>query len=79
MDWKELAWEEFKLLQGIINRQMEIRWKIRTWLLTVHGALVLALGSRNLDPAKYVMVAIIATFISWCIEMSENFRIRKVC
>jgi hypothetical protein len=77
MDWRDLAWEEFKLLQGIINRQMEIRWKIRTWLLTVQGTLVLALFTNKLDSKWYVRIALIATSISWCIEMSENFVITE--
>src|ERR1700736_5084291 len=72
-----LAWEEFQLLQGIINRQMEIRWKIRMWLLTVQGALLFAVGSNKLGSNWYLGAAIAATCLSWYIEMSENFVIAK--
>ena len=77
MEWRDFAWEEFKLLQGIINRQMEIRWKIRTWLLTVQGGLVIGLGSKKLDSREYVRLAVAVTLISWLIEMSENFVINE--
>jgi len=75
--WQEHAWREFELLQGIVDRQMSIRWQLRAWLLAFHAALTVALFSEKLDPNAFLWAAIAGAVIAWTLEMSEDFVIDR--
>jgi hypothetical protein len=72
-NWKDQSWDEFKLLQGIIDRQMSTRWKIRAWLLGFQAALTVGLFSDKTDKDAFFWSAIGGALIAWVLEMSENF------
>lgn len=72
-EWIKLAWQEFQLLQQIIDRQMAIRWRIRGWLLGLQTALSVALYTERLDSSIFLSIALFATLVAWLLEMSENF------
>ncbi|MEN8134310.1 MAG: hypothetical protein ABFS18_02070 [Thermodesulfobacteriota bacterium] len=72
-EWIKLAWQEFQLLQQIIDRQMNIRWRIRGWLLGLQTALAVALYTERLDSSIFLSIALFATAVAWFLEMSENF------
>lgn len=76
-NWREQAWEEFKLLQGIIDRQMSTRWKIRAWLLGFQAALTVGLFSDKTDKDAFIWSALGGALIAWVLEMSENFVIAQ--
>lgn len=72
-NWADLAWQEFQLLQQIIDRQMGIRWRLRGWLLGLLSALTVALYTDKIDSSSYLIIAVFATIVAWILEMSENF------
>lgn len=71
--WIEIAWQEFQLLQQIVDRQMGVRWRIRGWLLGLQTALTIALYTEKVDTSIYLLIALFGTSVAWILEMSENF------
>lgn len=76
-NWSELAWDEFKILQGIIDRQMSVRWHIRGSLLALQAALTAAVFTEKLPINSFFWGCVAATIFAWLLEMVENFVISK--
>ncbi len=77
MPWIDLAWEEFKLLQSVIDRQMSVRWHIRGSLLALQAALTVAVFTEKLPRDSFFWGCVAATVFAWLLEMVENLVIAQ--
>lgn len=77
ISWIDLAWEEFKLLQSVIDRQMSVRWHIRGSLLALQAALTVAVFTEKLPRDSFFLGCVVATAFAWFLEMVENFVIAQ--
>ncbi|UCE59909.1 MAG: hypothetical protein JSU63_20995 [Phycisphaerales bacterium] len=83
MDRENVALEELKLLQAIIARQDQMRFRIKTWATTIFSALSLALFTEKIElsTSSFLLAALLVSGLFWALDAiyrtSEERAIRR--
>jgi len=58
MEWKQLAFDEIKILNDIIGIQEDVRQKIRNWTIILISGVSIAFLSKKIDLGPYHYLAV---------------------